>query len=54
MNEAIKLAAQQIDAKYDAMLYEGMPLEEAQRIESQRDAAHRNLLHEALEASIGG
>lgn len=43
--------ARQIDAHFDALLYDGMPLEQALEIEAQRDRAHAKLTQKALQAA---
>jgi hypothetical protein len=54
LNAQIQNAAKQIDAHFDALLFEGMPTEQAWWVEQQRDAAHAQLTQQALAAALDG
>ena len=41
------------DAKYDAMMYPGMTMEEAFRVEQARDAEHQLIMRAAFELAFG-
>ncbi len=41
-----------IDRHFDSMLYVGMPMSQAQRIESERAKVHRTLLIEVLKDAL--
>jgi hypothetical protein len=44
----VQRAAREIDAYFDSLEYDGMPLEMYRQLETQRDAAHQNLLNRAI------
>lgn len=46
--------AEQIDAEYDAMLYDGIPWDQAVWIEDQRRAAHQELTEKLLKKALAG
>jgi hypothetical protein len=50
----VQTAAQRIDAYFDGLLFEGMPMEQARWVERQRDAAHAALTRQALAAELDG
>ncbi len=50
--ESLKDAAERVDRKYDAMLYDGMPIEDARRVEIEREQAHQRLADEALRKAL--
>lgn len=47
----LQRVAREIDDHFDAMLYQGMPLEQARWVESQRDAAHQKLMRAVIDQS---
>lgn len=51
--ERIALTAAQIDANFDAMLYDGMPEWLLIQIEEQRRAAHDDFMRQAITAATG-
>ena len=54
INAKTQTEAQKIDAFFDALLYKGMPMEEARWVEEQRAAAHAEVTREALAAALDG
>ncbi len=47
--DRIQKLALEIDAYFDKLLYEGMPIEEAMEIERRRDVAHAKLMEMAIQ-----
>lgn len=46
--------AREIDARFDALLYDGMPLFEFETVEQQRQAAHDKLTRDYIAQLSGG
>lgn len=44
--------AREIDAYYDAMLYDGIPMDRARWVEEQREAAHQRLTEAAIMEAV--
>lgn len=53
-NDDIEQATQEIEDYYDSLLYAGMPMQEAMRIERERDAAHAKIVRTVMEISSRG
>jgi hypothetical protein len=53
-NDKIRQATIEIDAYFDALLYEGMPQEEALEVERRRAVSHSQLTQLVMTTALGG
>lgn len=53
-NEKTQTLANGIDQYYDSLSFRGMPMEDAIRIEQERQAAHAELTRDALSQALAG